>query len=171
MLLSWDLPCLFSLEQASYLWLHPTPAKMQIRNVTKKENRPKQIVFWSFLLFCPPLLFTDRESENESVKSFPASALFDQIKLCVLFDWNWIVVKGQGGGEISEVRVLLQYLILNQHSLIKDKEKNLYPNREIVLNLNTLDILNNIWKRRWNMMVDIWQILKKGGHRSLWGSH
>ena len=90
----------FLSQQASYLWLHPTPAKMQIRNVTKKENQPKQIVFWSFLLFCPPLLFTDRESENESVKSFPASTLFDQIKLCVLFDWNWIVVKGQGGENI-----------------------------------------------------------------------
>ena len=25
--------------------------------------------------------------------------------------------------------MLLQYLILNQHSLIKDKEKNLYPNK------------------------------------------
>ena len=78
---------------------------MQIKNVTEKENQPKQIVFWSFLLFCPPLLFTDRESENESVKSFPASTLFDQIKLCVLFDWNWIVVKGQGGENIRSTCV------------------------------------------------------------------
>ena len=98
---------------------------MQIKNVTEKENQPKPIVFWSFLFFWPTTTKdTDTESENESVKSFPASTLFDQIKLCVLFDWNWIVVKGQAfkfiqwEEKISEVRVLLQYLILNQHSLI-----------------------------------------------------
>ena len=96
---------------------------LPIKMLPKKENQLKQIVFWS-LFFCPPLLFTDTDSENESVKSFPAPTLFDQIKLCVLFDWNWIVVKGQAfkfiqwEEKISEVRVLLQYLILNQHSLI-----------------------------------------------------
>ena len=51
--------------------------------------------FGPFFLFCSPLLFTDTDSENESVKSFPVLPPFDQIKLCVLFDWNWIVVKGQ----------------------------------------------------------------------------
>ena len=73
------------------------------QNVTKKENQLKQIVFWS-LFFCPPLLFTDTDSENESVKSFPVLPLFDQIKLCVPFDWNWIVVIGQWEGKISKER-------------------------------------------------------------------
>ena len=112
------------------------------KNANQKGNHKRT----SAKTNCPliPVQFRDTESENESVKSFPASTLFDQIKLCVLFDWNWIVVKGQAfkfiqwEGKISEVLVLLQYLILNQHSLIKDKEKTkLYPNGKMVLKLNT----------------------------------
>ena len=73
------------------------------QNVTKKRKSAKtNCLLVPF--FCPPLLFTDTDSENESVKSFPVLPLFDQIKLCVPFDWNWIVVIGQWEGKISKER-------------------------------------------------------------------
>ena len=100
MLLSWDLPCLFSLAAGFLSLTSSDPGKNANQKCNRKRKSAKTNCLLFISLFCPPLLFTDTESENESVKSFPASTLFDQIKLCVLFDWNWIVVKGQGGENI-----------------------------------------------------------------------